>query len=75
MPMFSIVFGQVLDSFSDPKGSSNFLQTVNQISLYMFLVALGAFIFGYFEVSLLSISAHRQASKLREVSISFFIVS
>ena len=57
----------MLDSFAKPSLDKDaFLGTVYNLSLTMIGVAIGIFVVGYLEVSLLSIAAEKQSMKIRQ---------
>ncbi len=62
MPGFSLIFGLVIDVFSDPRGAEVAIQPY----ILMFCgLAAAAFVAGYAAVGFFSISSHRQAKRIR----------
>eukprot|EP01138_Halocafeteria_seosinensis_P015347 gb/GECG01015663.1/.p1 GENE.gb/GECG01015663.1/~~gb/GECG01015663.1/.p1 ORF type:complete len:1320 (+),score=211.29 gb/GECG01015663.1/:1-3960(+) len=63
LPLFSLVFGQLLDNFQD---EDDLIDGVSQAAVYFVYIALGAFVTSYLSIMLLQIVAERQAYRVRE---------
>jgi len=65
MPLFSIVFGELIDSF-DPRNALDFMGLIEKFSLYITLVGVGAWVVSWMEMTAFMISAERQVKVARQ---------
>ena len=66
LPLFTIVFGNGLDSFNSPLAKTeDIVASVSTYSFYFLLIAIGAGLLTFAEVSLTNISVERQMARMR----------
>jgi ATP-binding cassette subfamily B (MDR/TAP) protein 1 len=63
MPLFSLLFGDLLDSFNLEEDS--FEKSVRELCLYLCLLGVGAAVFSYSFAGIFQISAVRQCARIR----------
>lgn len=64
LPLFSLVFGSALNILNDP--TSKIVEEVSKLALYFLLIAIGAGLLSFLEVSLIAVATERQLRRLRE---------
>ena len=63
LPIFMLIFGQILDEIGKGKGSLS--DAINQLAMAMAILAAIAFMVASFQVAFLSYTSARQTEKLR----------
>lgn len=66
MPLFSLIFGELLDSFNPAEESDSIMDEVKKNSLYISLAGVGAFLLSYLEIACFTIAGERQARVVRD---------
>ena len=56
MPLFSLIFGALLDSFNAAGGNTDLMDDIKPLALYISLAGVAAWVFSYLEVALFQIS-------------------
>ena len=64
LPLFSLVFGSALNSLNDP--TSSIVESINRLSLYFLLIAIGASVLTFLENLLIVSTTEVQLKRLRE---------
>ena len=64
LPLFSLVFGSALNSLNDP--TSSIVESINRLSLYFLLIAIGASALTFLENLLIVATTEVQLKRLRE---------
>ncbi|KAA0159934.1 hypothetical protein FNF31_04579 [Cafeteria roenbergensis] len=65
MPLFAIVFGELLDALSSPD-PAYLSSKIDEIAIWFIYIGLGAFVLSFLEVGLSSVAAERQVARIRE---------
>jgi ATP-binding cassette subfamily B (MDR/TAP) protein 1 len=66
LPLFTIVFGEGLNTFNDPRTSTaDIVAAIQVYALYFLLIAIGAGVLTFLETVLVSISTENQMARLR----------
>lgn len=64
MPLFSVIFGALVDELGPTSTTESLANAVNDLTFYFLLLGLGSFVVSYMEVAALLITAERQVRTL-----------
>ncbi|CAN0888665.1 ABC transporter B family member 21 [Linum grandiflorum] len=65
MPLMTILFGQLTDSFGQNQNSSDVVQVVSEVALKFVYLAIGTGVLAFLQVSCWMVTGERQAARIR----------
>ncbi|XP_052623558.1 ABC transporter B family member 11-like [Lactuca sativa] len=67
MPLMTILFGDLIDSFGENQNNDDVVRVVSKVSLKFVYLAIGAGLAAFFQVSMWMVTGERQAARIRNL--------